>query len=94
MGKHQCEIFKNIFVRLLLKSLYEVIIWNFVSGSHLKPSRLSNITKIPITFKSKLSRKLGDMVFIYLIITLSSEPRFRMFIINGSYTKSSLWTSC
>ena len=99
MGKLPCEILKNTYFKehlhtagseLTLRS----IVWNFVSGSHLKPSRLSNITKIPITFKSKLSRKLGDMVFIYLIITLSSEPRFRMFIINGSYTKSSLWTSC
>ena len=42
---------EKICVRQLLKWLYEVIVWNFVSGSHLKPSWLSNITKIPVTFK-------------------------------------------
>ena len=47
-------ILKNIFVQLLLKWLYEVIFWNFVSQSHLKPSWHSNITKIPVTFKPKL----------------------------------------
>ena len=47
-------ILKNICVWLLLNWLYEVIVWNFVSGSHLKPSRLSNITKIPVAFKTEL----------------------------------------
>ena len=37
------SILKNIFVQLLLKWLYDVIVWNFVSGSHLKPYQsLSN----------------------------------------------------
>ena len=30
------------------------IVWNFVSGSHLKPPWLSNITKIPVSFKQML----------------------------------------
>ena len=60
---------KNICVWLLLNWLYGVIVWNFVSGSHLKPSWLSNITK-------------------YQSYTLSCEPRFCMFIINGYYIKS------
>ena len=47
-------IFKNICVRLLLNWLYEVIVWNFVSGSQLIPFWLSNITKISVAFKSKL----------------------------------------
>ena len=45
---------KKILVRLLLNWLYKVIVWNFVSGLHLKPSWLSSITKIPVTFKPKL----------------------------------------
>ena len=36
-------IFKNICVRLHLNWLYEVIIWKFVSGSHLKPSWLGKL---------------------------------------------------
>ena len=47
-------ILKNICVPLLLNWFYEVIVWNFVSGSHLIPFWLSNITKISIAFKSKL----------------------------------------
>ena len=36
-------ILNNICVWLLLNWLYKVIVWNFVSGLHLKPSWLSNI---------------------------------------------------
>ena len=43
-------ILKNICIWLLLNWLREVIVWNFVSGSHLKPTWLSNITKIPVAF--------------------------------------------
>ena len=50
---------KNICIRLLLNRLYEVIVWKFVPGLHLKPSWLSNITKITIAFKPKLSTKFG-----------------------------------
>ena len=46
---------KNICLLLLLNWLYEVIVWNFVSEQSLsKPSWLSNITKIPVTFKPDL----------------------------------------
>ena len=31
-------ILKNICLWLLLNRLYKAIVWNFVSGSHLKPS--------------------------------------------------------
>ena len=46
-------ILKNICVGLLVNWLYKKIVWNFVSGSHLKPSRL-NMTKIPVVFKPGL----------------------------------------
>ena len=46
-------VLKNICIWLLLNWLYEVIVWNFVSGLHLKPSLL-NITKILVAFKSDL----------------------------------------
>ena len=46
---------KNIWVQLLLNWIFEVIVWNFVSGLHLKPSWLSNITNTPVPFKPKLS---------------------------------------
>ena len=67
IGKYQCEILrtpilKNICVWLLLNWLYEVIVWNFVSGSYLKPSRLSNITKILVTFITELLTKFGIYV--------------------------------
>ena len=53
-----CEIFKNAYFEEHLRTaaseltvlLKEVIVWNFVSELHLKPSRL-NITKIPAAFK-------------------------------------------
>ena len=47
-------IFKNICIRLILNWFYEAIVWNFVSGLHLKPSWLSNTTKMPVAFKPKL----------------------------------------
>ena len=43
---------KNIWLRLLLSWLYEVIVWNFDFGQSLsKPSWLSNTTKKTIAFK-------------------------------------------
>ena len=59
MEKHPCQIFKNTFSKenlctaaseLTLRS----IVWNLVSGLHLKPSRLSNIMKISVAFKLEL----------------------------------------
>ena len=47
-------ILKNICVRLQRNWLFERIVWNFVSGSHLEPFWLSNITKILVTFKPEL----------------------------------------
>ena len=45
--------------------VYEVIVWNFVSGSHLKPSRLSNITKTPVAFKPEFLTKI-DVYAVYI----------------------------
>ena len=39
---------------LLLNWLHKVIVLSLVSGLHLKPSRLSDITKIPVAFKPEL----------------------------------------
>ena len=47
-------ILKKICTQLLLNLPYKVTGCNFLPGSHLKPSRLSNITKIPVDFKQNL----------------------------------------
>ena len=75
-------------LRLLLNWLYEVIIWNSVSGSHLNSSWLSSITKKYQSLSNQSFYILTHVPSIYLTTTLSCEPRFRMFIINGYYTKS------
>ena len=59
MGKYQCEIFKNTYFKENLhmaasELTLQSIVWNLVSGLHLKPSRPSNITKTPVAFKSEL----------------------------------------
>ena len=47
-------ILKNVGERLILNWLYEVIVWYFVPGQSLsKPSWLSNITEMPVAFKSE-----------------------------------------
>ena len=56
---HQMFSIKMLFLKILSKTLhlncfYDVIVWNFVSGLHLKLPWLSNITKIPAAFNSKL----------------------------------------
>ena len=50
-----CEIFKKTYFEEHLQTAaselnLQSILWNFVSRLHLKTSRLSNITKIPVTF--------------------------------------------
>ena len=60
MGKHLCEIFKNTYSEEHLCLAASEL--NFVSGSHLKPSRLGNITKIQVTFKPDLQKKFGIYV--------------------------------
>ena len=75
---------KNIFVRLLLKRLQEMIDQDFLFGESLsKPSRL-NINKIPVAFTPELSLNLTP--------TLYFEPGFPMFVING-YVVCSPWTT-
>ena len=56
-------ILKNICIWLLLDWLFEVIVWKFASGSHLKPSWLSNITKI-LNFQTKALNKILFHMFI------------------------------
>ena len=72
-GKHLCETFKNIYFEEHLRTtaseltvvLNEVIVWNFVSGSHLKPSRL-NITKMPVALKPDLLKKIRHICRLYI----------------------------
>ena len=58
MGKHQCENFKTTyFQEHLHTAASEVTLqsdWSFGSGLPTQPSRLDNITKVPVTFKPKL----------------------------------------
>ena len=58
MGKHLCEIFKNTYIEEHLctaaSELYEEIVWNSFWATFKTISRLSNITKIPVTFKPEL----------------------------------------
>ena len=58
-GKHLYEIFMNIYLKEhLCRAASELtlrnIAWNLVSRLRLNPSRLSDITKIPVAFKSEL----------------------------------------
>ena len=78
---------KNICVPLLLKRFQEVIIWDFFSEKSLsKPSWLSNIKKIPVTFKPEPSLNFTP--------TLYFEPRFPMFTISGFDRKATLAVPC
>ena len=53
-----------------------MIVQDILSGkSFLKPSSLSNITEIPVTFKPDLSLNLNPALYF--------EPMFPIFIING-----------
>ena len=63
----RAPILKNVGERLILKWLYEVTVWYFIPGQSLsKPSWLSNITEMPVAFKSESSRQSGaDAVFIF-----------------------------
>ena len=78
-------VLKNIYGCLLLNWFYEVTVLNFVSGSHLKPSRLNNITSC---FQTRVLTKFYVyIIYIYLTPTLSYKPKFYMFI-TGYCTKS------
>ena len=87
MGKHLCEIFKNTyFEEHLCLAASEL---NFVSGSHLKPSRLQkHLQKYKSLSNQTFKKNSAYMSSIYLTPMLSCEPRFCVFIINGYYTKS------
>ena len=89
-----CEVLKNTILknvgeRLILNWLYEVIVWYFTSGQSLsKPSWLSNITEMPVAFKSESERQSGAYAVFIFNPMLSVEPRFRMFISDKYYTQS------
>ena len=58
-GKRLYEIFMNIYIKEHLRTAASEltlrnIAWNLVSRLHLNPFRLSDITKIPVAFKSEL----------------------------------------
>ena len=80
-------ISKNICARLLLNWLHEVAVWSFVCGSHLKASWLCNITKKKQSLSNQSFSEICHTC-LYLTLTLSCEPRFCIFVINGYYTKS------
>ena len=85
----RAPILKNICIQLLLNWLYKVIVWNFVSGSHVKLSRLKVILQNYQSLSNQsFKQNLAYMPFIYLTPMLSCEPRIFMFIINGYYIKS------
>ena len=99
-GKHLCEIIKNNYFEehfcTVASELKWFIVWSFVSGSHLKPPWLSNITKIPVVFK-RFKQNFAHLLSLYFTSTLSCKPRFCMFITNSYYTKAnacSPWTPC
>ena len=51
---------KDFWIVTFSKWLYEVLVWNLISGQLLlKPSWLSNITKIPVAFKPELYTQFG-----------------------------------
>ena len=68
-----------------MNQLYEVIVWNFVSGLHLDAVMLQ---KYQLLSNQSFKQNLAHMLSIYLTPMLSCEPRFCMSIINGYYTKS------
>ena len=74
-------ILANICVWLLLNGIYEVIIWNFVPGSYLLDSLI--LQKYQSLLNQTFKQNLVHMPTMYLTSTLSCEPRFCMFIING-----------
>ena len=82
-GKHPYEIFENTYFKEHLRTTASELTlrstaWNLVSGSHLKPSRFSIITKIPVAFKSELLK------------TLAHIPQPLRFLVNLGFVRSSL----
>ena len=70
-GKDLCQIFKNTYFEEHLHTAASELtlqsdFWNFVFGSHLKPSRHSNITKILVAFKPDLLKKYWRICCLYI----------------------------
>ena len=78
-------ILKNFCIRLLLNWLYEVIVWNFISGVHLKSSSVI-LQRCQWLSNQSFKQNLWHVLSIHLTPMLSCEPRFPMFI-NRHYTK-------
>ena len=90
-------ILKNICVRVLLKRLSEVIVKTFLK-SHFQ-NHLDSVILQKYKWLSNQNFKHNSvhMPSLNLTPTLSFEPRFRMFIINGYDRKAnaiSPWPSC
>ena len=54
-------ILKNTCIWLPLNWLYEMIVWNFIRGLHLKPSQLSDTRKIPVALN-----KIWSTCWLYI----------------------------
>ena len=68
-------ILNNTCLQLLLNWLYEVIVCNFVSGSHLKPSWVI-LQKYQLLSNKSFKENLAHMLPIYLTPTFSCGFRF------------------
>ena len=86
-SSHRSFSIKTLFIKFLQYSPENTCV------KRLRTPILKNICVVVLKKYQSLSNQsfkqnLAHMSSIYLAPTLSSEPRFRMFIINGYYTKS------
>ena len=80
--------FKNIFVRLLhnfRKLLFEAL---FLDNRFQNNPDSEILQKYQSLSNQSFKHKSASMSSLYLTPTLPFEPSFRMFVINGYYTKS------
>ena len=92
-GKHQCEILKNTYVEEdLCMADSQLTLWSdceeFFSGSHLKPSWLSNITKYQSLSNQSFKQNLVHIPSIYLTMVSLIQPLH--FLVNLGFKCSSL----
>ena len=89
-----CEIFKNTYFEEHLRTAAsELTLESDCFGTLFLNSRFQNhpesILQKYQSFSNQSSKhNSAQMLSLYLTTTLPFEPRFRMFIINGYYTKS------
>ena len=92
-GKHLCEIFKNTILKISAYGCFWTDFIKWLFGTLLLDCILNHLDSVILqTYKSLSNQSFKEnfayMSSIYLTLTLSCEPRFCMFIINGYYTKS------